>query len=124
MVDQSELPPTRKKDGYCKTCRKKLSNYNLNDYCFLHTLDKLKIEDERLEHKIWMQAIYYRVNKPKKTTKNPVNGKPYRRHSKLTATKVKSIRKSKLTQKELAKKFGVHVYTIKDILFRRTWRDI
>ena len=87
-------------------------------------MNSLKKEDEELEKRIWMQALYYRTRKEMAVSKNPVNGKPYRRHSKLNEKIVKAIRKSKLTMKELAKKYKVHFYTIKDILNKRTWIDV
>ena len=50
------------------------------------------------------------------------------RHTKLTAEKVKAIRKDRettnLSYNKLAKKYGISKATISDIITRRTWKDV
>ena len=52
-IAQPEGTPkvARKKIRKCKACEKKLSMYNDNDYCFVHTLKGFKLEQAEIERK-------------------------------------------------------------------------
>lgn len=63
MVSAQDIIPTRRKDGYCLTCNKKLSSFNLNDYCFLHNIDKVRKEDKEQVEMEQAQARKYRVKR-------------------------------------------------------------
>lgn len=45
-------------------------------------------------------------------------------HAKFTPAKVRTIRRSKLTVRQLAEKYDVTVQTIYGIIKRKTWRDV
>lgn len=44
--------------------------------------------------------------------------------AKLTADKIVAIRKDQRTQREIAKEYGVHQTTIKNIKLNRTWKHV
>ena len=58
----------------CKVCRKRLSMYNLNEYCFAHAFAGAKKdvleEDEKIREKYTETKRQYRMKKKKKGKKN------------------------------------------------------
>lgn len=55
-----DIVPTRNKEGHCIVCNKKLSQFNLTEYCFNHQHLKTKVEDEKKMAKNKTMSDYYR----------------------------------------------------------------
>lgn len=52
----SECPPINKQVRRCMVCRKKLSRYNLNKYCFVHLLHGARLRQESNYEKVLRHA--------------------------------------------------------------------
>jgi len=64
--------PRDKKERKCKFCGKKLSMYNLNDYCFIHVIVGIEAREnekelKRLAYRAKVQKNYVYKRKHKKT---------------------------------------------------------
>jgi len=67
-VVRYERPPYSKKHRKCKECGKSLSMYNLNKYCFTHSLRGVKVDQQEKLEKI-QKAAKKQQEKRKNDTK-------------------------------------------------------
>lgn len=66
VVSQKDVVPTRKKEGRCKSCKKKLSIYNTDEYCFLSKCQSVRQKEEDILHQ---EHIRERIRYYKKQNK-------------------------------------------------------
>lgn len=66
-VSQKDVVPTRKKEGRCKYCKKKLSIYNMGEACFSPRcqLKRQKEEDIMYDERTREQIKYYKQQNKK-----------------------------------------------------------
>ena len=66
-VSQKDVVPTRKREGHCKFCHKKLSMYNTEEVCFSINcqVKRQRYEDSLYQEKIREYIKYYKQQNKK-----------------------------------------------------------